>query len=184
MALILLGALAVQATILRLMGQPLFCDCGVVRVWNGVIRSGENSQQLTDWYTFSHIIHGLLFYAGIRLFLPRLSLAKAFALALAIEVGWELFENSPPVIARYRLQALARGYSGDSVLNSCADVLACAIGFVAAAKLPVRVSVGAVVAMEVFTLVMVRDSLALNVIQFVFPIEAVGRWQDAATSRG
>lgn len=179
MALVLVATLLLQAAILSAMGQPLTCTCGIVRVWNGVIRSPENSQQAADWYTFSHVIHGFLFYMVIRWAFPKMPLWQAFALALAIEVAWELFENSPPVIERYRAQALARGYSGDSVLNSCADVVACALGFVLAALLPVRVSVATVVAMELFTATMVRDNLSLNIIQFIWPIEAVGRWQEA-----
>jgi hypothetical protein len=180
MGVILLVSVATLATALALMGQPLVCTCGVVRIWNGLIRSPENSQQISDWYTFSHIIHGMIFYAAIRFLMPGLSVARTFALALAIEVGWEVLENSPPVIERYRQQALASGYSGDSVLNSCFDLIACALGFIAAAKLPVRISIGAAVAMELFTLVMVRDNLTLNVVQIIWPIDAIGRWQEGA----
>lgn len=177
MALVLVAALIVQALILWSMGQPPICTCGAIRFWTNAVDSAENSQQISDWYTFSHVIHGMIFYAVIRAFLPRLSIVQAFAVAIAIEAGWEILENSPLIIERYREQALASGYSGDSVLNSVCDTIAASLGFVLAAVLPVRVTIALAVAMEIFTAVMVRDNLTLNVIQLIWPLESVGEWQ-------
>ena len=169
--------LAVQGALLHLAGQPSICACGVIRLWTGDVRGPENSQQITDWYSFSHVIHGMIFYALTRISLPRLPILSAFAIALAVEAGWELLENSPMVIERYRAQALAQGYSGDSVLNSLADTVAMAVGFVVARLLPTRATIGLAVAFEIFTAVTIRDNLTLNVIQLIHPIEAIGTWQ-------
>lgn len=174
---ILVVVLAVQGTALHLYGQPTICACGTVRPWAGDVLGPENSQQLTDWYTFSHVIHGLIFYALATLALPRAPLVLRFALALGVEATWELVENSPVVIEHYRQQALAQGYVGDSVLNSCSDTVAAAVGFQLARLLPTRASIGLAVAFELFTAVMVRDNLTLNVIQLIHPVPAIAAWQ-------
>lgn len=168
---------AVQAAVLHAMGQPAVCACGHVRLWQGDVIGPENSQQITDWYTPSHVIHGFLFYALAQLVLRRRPLAARLALAVAIEVAWELIENSPPVIARYRQQALAQGYVGDSILNSVVDTVAMAAGFLLARLVPVGATVGLAIAMEVAVAWAIRDNLTLNVVQFIHPIEAVSRWQ-------
>lgn len=177
-ALALVGAVAgLQAATLTFMGQPLLCACGTVRFWTDAVTSAENSQQLTDWYSFSHVIHGILFYAGTRLVFPRMPVLARLAIALGLEVGWELLENSPPVIERYRQQALAQGYAGDSVLNSVGDTLACALGFLLAGRLPSWGSAALAIGFELFTGFMIRDNLTLNTLQLIYPIEAVSRWQ-------
>lgn len=176
--LLLIGfAVAVQASLLFWYGQPPICACGVVRLWVGDVLSSETSQQITDWYTPSHIIHGILFFAVIRLLFPRLPLLAMLTIALAVEVTWELSENSPAVIARYRQQALAQGYSGDSVLNSVCDTLSMCLGFFAARALPWRWTATFVVVAELFTGLMVRDNLTLNVIQILHPTPAISAWQ-------
>ena len=178
--LILISAVALifQAVVLYAMGQPPICACGTVRLWVGAVLSPENSQQLTDWYTPSHVIHGMLFFAfGRLLFRGRWSPVLAVALALGIEVAWELIENSPPVIDRYREQALAQGYSGDSILNSLCDTLAMLAGFCLAARLPVRASIALALAAELFTGLMIRDNLTLNVVQLIVPNKAISAWQ-------
>lgn len=176
--LIVACALIVQATVLYVVGQPPICACGTVRLWVGQVLSPENSQQITDWYTPSHVIHGLLFFALARLlFRGRWSLLLALSLALGIEVAWELTENSPAIIARYREQSLAQGYSGDSILNSLCDTLAMLTGFWLAARLPVRASIALAIAAELFTGVMIRDNLTLNVVQLLVPSKAISAWQ-------
>jgi hypothetical protein len=175
--LLLVGALVAQAMVLHLMGQPAICACGSVRLWAGTVLGPENSQQITDWYTPSHVIHGLLFYALGWLLLRGRSPLLALALALGIEIGWELVENSPLVIDRYREQALAQGYSGDSILNSLCDTTAMLIGYWLASRLPVRASVALALAAELFTAVMIRDNLTLNVIQLLAPSQAISAWQ-------
>jgi hypothetical protein len=175
--LLLVGALVAQAMVLHLMGQPAICACGSVRLWAGTVLGPENSQQITDWYTPSHVIHGLLFYALGWLLLRGRSPLLALALALGIEIGWELVENSPLVIDRYREQALAQGYSGDSILNSLCDTTAMLIGYWLAFRLPVRASVALALAAELFTAVMIRDNLTLNVVQLLAPSKAISAWQ-------
>lgn len=174
---LLVAVLAVQGTVLHLAGQPTICTCGVIRLWTGDVRGPENSQQITDWYTFSHVIHGMIFYALTRLLLPRLPILGCLALALVAEASWEILENSPMVIERYRAQALAQGYSGDSVLNSLCDTLAMTLGFALARVLPSRATIGLALAFEILTAVTIRDNLTLNVIQLIHPVEAIAAWQ-------
>lgn len=167
----------VQAAVLYAMGQPAICACGIVRLWAGDVAGPENSQQLADWYTPSHVIHGFLFYGLAHLLLRRRPLTARLAFAVAIEVAWELAENSPPVIERYRQQALAQGYVGDSIVNSLADTAAMASGFLLARLLPARATIALAVALELAVLWAIRDNLTLNVIQLVHPVEAISRWQ-------
>ncbi|MEZ5851366.1 MAG: DUF2585 family protein [Hyphomicrobiaceae bacterium] len=169
--------LAVQAVTLKLYGQPLTCTCGHISLWYANPSGPETSQQISDWYTFSHVIHGIGFYALLWWFFPRMPLGWRLALAVGLEGGWELFENTPFIIDRYRQSALAQGYVGDSVLNSLCDTLAAIGGFFLARLLPVRGSVAFVVATELFCGYMIRDNLTLNIIQLLRPSAAISRWQ-------
>lgn len=172
-----LAVVVVQALVLLAMGSPPICKCGYVRLWYGSASGPETSQQISDWYSFTHVIHGLAFYFFLWLVAPRSSMGLRFALAVGIEAGWEIIENTPLVIERYRQSALAQGYFGDSVLNSVCDSLAAIIGFLLARRLPVAVSVGLVVASEVFLAYMIRDNLLLNIIQLLWPSAALSQWQ-------
>lgn len=171
------GLIVLLAFALLAMGQPPICTCGYVKLWHGNVLSAENSQHLSDWYTFSHVIHGFGFYLLLWLIAPRTPVGLRLVLALGLEVGWEILENTPFIIDRYRQSALARGYVGDSVLNSVGDTLAMALGFVLARVLPVWVTVALTVAMELFVGAMIRDNLMLNIIQLLYPSEAVSDWQ-------
>jgi hypothetical protein len=176
--LLIIGALVVvQAIVLVLLGQPAICQCGYVKVWESVVQSIGNSQHLSDWYTFSHIIHGFVFYAFLWYFFPRLSTAQRLVIAVGIEVAWELLENTPMVINAYRTQALAAGYAGDSILNSLSDTIAMMIGFVFASRAPVVLTLVGLLLMEIFVAAAIRDNLALNVVNLIHSFDAIQAWQ-------
>lgn len=172
--LALLGALALALLVL---GRALTCPCGTVALWAGDIYSNQNSQQLTDPYTFTHVTHGMLFYGALRLLWPRGSFTARLALATVIEVLWEVAENSPLIIDRYREATVALGYYGDSVLNSVSDVLFCIVGFVIAGRISWRANVTTIVASEVILLLWIHDNLTLNVLMLLYPIPAIRAWQ-------
>lgn len=172
-----LGIFGVQALALFAMGQPAICECGYIKAWEGAVLSSGNSQHLTDWYTFSHIVHGIVFFYVLGFLFPRLSLPLRFLIALGIEAGWELFENTPMIIEHYRQQALAQGYTGDSILNSAVDSLAMVLGFIFARRAPVLIVVGAVIGMEVFVAYSIRDNLVLNILNLIHQFPAIEVWQ-------
>jgi hypothetical protein len=175
--LVAAGLLALLAAILLAMGRPLICPCGTVSLWHGVVQSNQNSQQISDWYSFSHIIHGFLFYVLSRWLMPRAPLWAALAVAIGIEGAWEILETSPIIIDRYREVTMAYGYSGDSVLNSVSDAAFMLLGFLAASRMRWWMTVGIAIFFELFTLFAIRDNLTLNVLMLVSPIEAVKEWQ-------
>jgi Protein of unknown function (DUF2585) len=175
--LIAAGLFASLALVLLLMGRPPWCRCGYIKFWHGEVMSSENSQHIADWYAFSHIIHGFGLYGILWLIARRWSLELRFVLALLIEVAWEIFENTDFVITRYREDTIARGYYGDSVINAEVDVLACMLGFVLAARLPVWASLTLAVVIEGVLAYVIRDNLTLNLIMLIYPFEAIKEWQ-------
>ena len=165
------------------MGRLPICKCGTVELWHGVVQSAENSQQLTDWYSLSHLIHGLIMYFVAWLLWKKWKLfggrPARFALPIAalVEAAWEVTENTPLIIDRYRAVTVSFGYSGDSVLNSMGDIGCMIIGFLVASRLPWWASVALAIAFELLTLYVIRDNLTLNVIMLFWPIEAIRQWQ-------
>lgn len=181
-----LGALVLVLAILLAMGRPPICECGTIKLWHGVVQSAENSQHLTDWYSASHLIHGLLFYFFAHILWRRWKLFGglptkwALPIAVIFESFWEILENSPMIIDRYREVTVSWGYSGDSIVNSMADIGWMIAGFLLASRLPAWVSVVLAIALELFTLAIIRDNLTLNIVMLLWPLETVRQWQGGA----
>lgn len=171
--------LIVQIITLALMGRIPICDCGYVRLFEPGVNTAGNSQHISDWYTPSHIIHGFLFYWLATLVLRRASFGAKLTLAVVVEVAWELLENSPIIIDRYRTATMAIGYQGDSILNSAMDTVAMVLGFLFAARAPVWLTIMLAIGFEVATAIVIRDNLTLNVLMLVWPVDAIKAWQSA-----
>jgi hypothetical protein len=159
------------------MGRNPICTCGTVELWVGARDSAKTSQMLADWYSLSHVVHGLLFYAGLWLIARRWPVEWRFLAAMLLEAAWEVTENTPLVIDRYRSTTAAIGYTGDSILNSMSDIIMMALGFLIARKLPVRTTLLLLISLEVVPLVAIRDDLTLNILNLIVPIRAVQQWQ-------
>lgn len=167
----------VQVISQYLMGRIWICECGYVKLFEAGVNTPGNSQHLFDWYTPSHIIHGFLFYGLGWLIMRRKPVAARLALSALIEAAWEILENSPIIINRYRSATMAVGYTGDSILNSGMDMVSMLAGFFFAARAPVWLTIVIAILFEIATAIVIRDNLTLNVVMLVWPIEAVKVWQ-------
>lgn len=171
--------LAVQIIAERMLGRIWICECGTIKLWEGGVNTSGNSQHLADWYTPSHIIHGFLFYWFSWLLVRRWPLGFRLGLATFVEAGWEILENSPNVIERYRTATMALNYFGDSILNSAMDTVWMALGFLFAWRMPAWLTIAIAIALELLTAYIIRDNLTLNVIMLISPVEAIKAWQSA-----
>ncbi len=171
--------IAVTAATLLAMGRTLICKCGTIELWHPNAFDSGSSQHIADWYTPSHMIHGVLFFAILWLVARRWPLRVRALVAILVESGWEILENSDFIINRYRETTIALDYFGDSVLNSVSDIAFMLLGFFLTARLPVWVTVSLAIAAEIVAAIVIRDNLTLNIIMLIYPLDWVLAWQSA-----
>ena len=179
-AAILAVILALFLLALRGMGRIPLCTCGF-GIWSGAWES-STSQHVIDPYSASHVLHGIIFYGALWFLRKKLTLSQRLIIAVLIEVAWELFENTPFVINRYRTATASLDYFGDSILNSTFDVLWSMLGFWFAARFPWQASLLAFIAIELILLLTIRDNLTLNVLMLLVPVDAIKTWQTGGFS--
>lgn len=172
-----IGLFVLQAIVLYFLGQPIICTCGYIDVWEAEVLSPKMSQHLFDWYSFTHIVHGFLFYLLLWILFPRMPIGLRLLIAMGIEVTWEIAENTPWVINAYRKQALAQGYAGDSIINSIFDTFSMMFGFFLARRLPVWGTIFLALIFELGLGYTIRDNLTLNILNFIYPFEFIHKWQ-------
>lgn len=175
--LLILGIIVVQAVALLAMGRVPICTCGTVKLWHGIVHSAENSQHVFDWYTFSHVLHGFLFYLLAWAVLPNAHVMLQLVLAVACESGWEIFENTDFVINRYRTETISLSYYGDSIINSLSDTAAMIVGFLLASVLRVRTMAAVAAAIEGSMAWLIHDNLFLNIVMLIHPFDIIRQWQ-------
>ncbi len=176
---LIITILAVQALALHLMGRLTICSCGYVKLWEGNAAGPETSQHLTDWYTFSHLLHGFWLYFFLWLAARHLPIGARLSLAVVLEAGWEILENSPFIIQRYRADTISITYYGDTIVNSISDTLTAVVGFLFAAWVSPTITILAGIAIEIGLAVAIRDNLALNIVMLVHEVPWIKAWQAA-----
>ncbi|MBI5470491.1 DUF2585 family protein [Candidatus Kaiserbacteria bacterium] len=174
--------LVIQVVMLHFYGQPTICRCGYVELWQSIGDPDTNSQQIIDWYTFSHVVQGLLFYFVLWYFFPKIPMPARFLIVVGGQFLWEVIENTPLIIHLYQLQAVSKTYMGDSIVNSFTDTLAVAVGFALALRLPPQVTILIGFGIELAMLFTIRDDLLLNTVNFVHQFDFIRDWQLAGYS--
>lgn len=175
------GIVILMAIIMHFEGRLAYCDCGYIKLWHGLVISSENSQHIFDWYSLTHVLHGLGFYLLLWIVdrKKKLSVSTKLLIAIGLEAGWEILENSNMIINRYRTATISLDYFGDSIVNSIGDVIAMAVGFFFASRNRVWISIALLVVIELLLLYVIRDNLLINIIMLIQPIEAIKIWQAA-----
>ncbi len=170
-------AIAVAVMILQWQGRVVWCQIGDYLPWSWNIWSPHTSQHIIDPYSFTHVFHGVIEFWLIGLIFRKVPMAWRLLIAVMIESSWEILENSTYIIQRYRESTISLDYFGDSIINSISDILCCATGFVIAYKLRFWRSLALFVITEIILTVAIRDSLIINIVMLVYPIEAIKQWQ-------
>ena len=165
--------LLLMIVLLRAQGRMFLCACGYFDIWTSDTCSSNNSQQLFDPYSFTHVLHGFLFFWLITLLFRRLTASWQFWLALLLESAWEVFENTSFVINKYRTETAALGYQGDTVVNSLGDLTCALVGFLVARRLGLRWSLLVFLLLELVLILWIHDSLLLQILMLVRPVEAI-----------
>jgi hypothetical protein len=178
-ALIILAILAIMVIAMRIEGRVWWCDCRTFRVWIGDVWTSHCSQHLFDPYSLTHFSHGLIFFSVLALLAPRMSMAWRLCIAIGIAAGWEILENSPLIINRYRTATMSLDYLGDSVVNAVGDVMCCFAGFFVARWLGWWKTLALFLALEIALVIWIRDSLLLSTFMLISPIEAIKTWQSS-----
>ena len=173
----LLVFLIIMTVYLNAQGRLWFSASGDVLLWVGDAFSNENSQQLFDPYSFSHFLHGVIFFFILKYAFRNFSLESRFVASVMMEGCWEMLENSAIIINRYRDATAALGYNGDTIYNSYGDLLSCSIGFFVARYVGLKWSILLFIAIELICLFWIKDNLTLNVIMLIYPIEGIKDWQ-------
>ncbi|MEK6700704.1 MAG: DUF2585 family protein [Planctomycetota bacterium] len=164
---------------MRIEGRIWYCALRDWSPWISDVWTPHCSQHIADPYSFTHFTHGLIFYGFFCLVARRLSFDWKLFGAITIAAAWEVLENSPLIINRYRESTMSLDYLGDSVVNSTCDVLFCILGVYVARWIGLWRSLALFVAIEIGLLLTMRDNLTTNVIMLIHPIDAIKQWQSA-----
>ena len=172
-------SVVLAGTVIQLLnqGRLWICSCGSIYLFSAGVDTPDTSQHLSDVYTFTHVLHGILFFWLVTWLGRRFAAEWQFMAAIVMESAWEVFENTRYVIERYREATIALGYEGDTIVNSMGDVVACAAGFTAARYLGPLRSAALFAVIEIGLALWIRDGLLLNIVMLIYPFEPILAWQ-------